>query len=504
MQCFHRSYFAVIQLGNISFRTALDTGSSDAWLISSACTTSACSVPKYQLAYKSPSFVTVNNNQTAFNVSFADGTFANGFVALETFQVKNLTVPNQGFGVVSHSNLSFTDDISGLLGLGFPRLSTIFNSVPSLTPFFATMAQRGQLEYPLFGLNLGMNTSDTGSLTFGAVDGSVVSNISSIVWNEVMPFAPFGSESNASSYLQWTIPMGNLTVNGTSLTPIPTYSNISRNSLALFDVGTSGIFGPFQDVSRIYSAIPGSRLVDEAGQWVVPCDANETISFSFGHKIFLMQPTDYLIGPSESTPDLCLSWPRARAPTSDGIDWQLGTPFLRTVYSIFSFGIDTKEAPMIGLFPLRNATAPVQSPDEVASFFSAASATVSTVLPNFLLSTPSPTTPPYAFNTSVSVSVGEIVSSGLATSTYSPAIGSHHVNATAIPTLAPSPTLATFILTSDGQLVTSVSTAASPSITLGTPPGWSNGSTSHARVTLGTAVFAAFVPLFLLSARLVL
>jgi hypothetical protein len=33
------------------------------------------------------------------------------------------------------------------------------------TPFFATMAQRGQLEYPLFGLSLGDNSS--GSLTFG-------------------------------------------------------------------------------------------------------------------------------------------------------------------------------------------------------------------------------------------------------------------------------------------------------------------------------------------------
>lgn len=37
-----------------------------------------------------------------------------------------------------------------------------------------------------------------------------------------------------------------------------------------------------------------------------------------------MQPTDYLIGPTESTPDLCLSWPNAQPPTSDGVDWQLG------------------------------------------------------------------------------------------------------------------------------------------------------------------------------------
>ncbi|GJE88752.1 A1 family peptidase [Phanerochaete sordida] len=498
-----QSYYSVIEVGNISFRVSLDTGSADAWLVSSACTTSTCNdVPKYQLAYHSPTFQAVNNNLTAFNVSFADGTFANGFDAFETFSVANLTVDGQAFGVVTNSNITLTDEISGILGLGFPRLSTINQFIPAGSPFFATMAQRGQLEYPLFGLNLGQNS--TGSLTFGAVDGSVVENITSIVWNEVMPFAPFGTESNTTSYLQWTIPLGGISVNGTAVNPEPTYSNLTSTSIALLDVGTPGIYGPFQDVSRIYAAIPGSRLVDAAGQWVIPCDANHTIAFKFGGQTFVMQPTDYLIGPTSGTPDLCLSWPRASAPSSDGIDWQLGTPFLRTVYSVFSFGIDTKEPPQIGLYPLRNASAPVESPQAVASFFSAQSATVGTNLPNFLIPTPSPAVPSYTFNTSFSTKPGQIVSSGLATSTYSAAIGTHHVNATAIPTLSPSPTLFTLILTSDGQLVTSVSTAASPSITLGTPPGWTNASPATLRMSLGTIAVSVLVPSLLFFARLVL
>lgn len=70
-----RSYYAVISAGNISFRVALDTGSSDTWLMSSACTSSVCKkVPTYPLAYSSPSFVSINNNETAFAVSYADGT----------------------------------------------------------------------------------------------------------------------------------------------------------------------------------------------------------------------------------------------------------------------------------------------------------------------------------------------------------------------------------------------------------------------------------------------
>lgn len=79
--CSSRSYYAVISVGNASYRVVLDTGSADLWLVSSACQEATCSVPKYQLGYKSPTFLSINNNQTAFNVSFADGTskYTSGF-----------------------------------------------------------------------------------------------------------------------------------------------------------------------------------------------------------------------------------------------------------------------------------------------------------------------------------------------------------------------------------------------------------------------------------------
>ncbi len=48
----------------------------------------------------------------------------------------------------------------------------------------------------------------------GAIDGSVVTNRSLVEWNEVVPFAPFLSDSNgnASSYLQWAIVLENISV----------------------------------------------------------------------------------------------------------------------------------------------------------------------------------------------------------------------------------------------------------------------------------------------------
>lgn len=39
----------------------------------------------------------------------------------------------------------------------------------------------------------------------GAVDVSVVQNVSDIVWNEVVPFSPVGTRWNTSGYLYWAI-----------------------------------------------------------------------------------------------------------------------------------------------------------------------------------------------------------------------------------------------------------------------------------------------------------
>lgn len=159
-------------------------------------------------------------------------------------------------------------------------------------------------------------------------------------------------------------------------------------------------------------------------------------------------------------------------------------------YDCLSFGINTKEPPLIGLYSLHNSTDTPDTPDSLASVLSSLSATVATTLPNFPLATPTYTTPAYAFNTSVSHAAKGIVTSGLATSTYQPIIGLQSMfNATALPALTPSPTLVTLVVTnSAGFIVTSTSTFTDPEVTLGVPPGWNAGS------VLRTSFFAVAVP----------
>jgi len=485
------TYYVVLQAGEISFRAAIDTGSSDFWLVSTACDTQTCSaVPRYPLTYASPTFVSINNNATTFALSYADGSSASGFVAREALEVSNVTAPNQAFGVVTNSNVTLNDEVSGVLGLGFPRLSEIYAATANATPFLASLSEQGILDYPILGLSLTRNS--TGTLALGAIDVSVVQNVSEIVWNDVVPFSPIGTQTNTSGYMYWAIHMTNFAVNGSELTPIPTYPGPTDNSsIALLDVGTPGLYGPYQDVTRLYALFPDSRLVDDSGQWAIPCDSSATLSFSFGPgNTFVLQPTDYLIGPTEGNPDLCLSWPKASPPSADGIDWQLGTPFLRTVYSVWSYGIDYNQPPMIGLYPLLNSSAPVESPAFVSSFFSAASATVATMLPNYILPTPTFTTPPYAFNTSVPATLGEIVLSELATSTYEPILVTPAVGVNELPKVSDAYTL--IVTDAQGDVLTSTYHITQPSVVLGLPPGWSGARTLHAPyVGLGIPILAA-------------
>lgn len=463
------SYFTVIQVGPYNFRVALDTGSSDLWMVDSDCTASQCqNLPTYPLVYPNSTFQSVNSNQTNFNVQFADTTAASGFVGKEEVTFANLSIPDQALGLVSTTNVTLTDEITGILGLGFSRLSAISSSVNNSAPFFARLAQEGLLDYPLFGLSLTRN--DTGTLAIGAIDGTVVTNVSRVVWNKVVEFSPFGSESNSSSYLQWVIPMSSFSFDNTSLTPEPTYPGVAKGnqSLALIDVGFPGIAGPIQDVSRLFQSIDDSRLVDsESGMWAIPCETDKTISFAFGGHEFVLQPTDYLIGPAAGNPDLCLTWPVASASDGDGIDWQIGTAFLRSVYSVFSFGIDDKEPPIIGFFPLTQSNNLTESSDEVSTFLSSISATIATTLPDSLLSTPTESVPSYIFNSSIAAPTGGIVTSALGASTYSP-IFAKATNLSAIPFITPTPT-ATTIFVTDASGVVSSTVIIQPSIVLGAP-----------------------------------
>lgn len=249
---------------------------------------------------------------------------------------------DQAIGVVNATNLTLAAErVSGLFGLGPPRLSALAplfdDAGDEGAPVLSRLARNGSLGAPLFGLHLEKNTTLGGSLTLGAVDGDLVRDQSLLQWHPVVPFPPFNGaarQNESSPFLQWAVQLTNVTVNGTDPAKLfsAAYPETRNETYALLDSGASGIFGPIEDVEYLFSRVDGSRMVSD-GLWLVPCSTRATLTFAFGGRDYVLQPSEWLIGRVSTNQQECLAWPVGVAPSGDGIGWQLGTPFLRTVRS---------------------------------------------------------------------------------------------------------------------------------------------------------------------------
>jgi phytepsin len=101
-----------------------DTGSSDLWVISDACT-QGCngSAPPY----------TQSSLQSAgipFSILYGDsahGTFAAGLIGSDRVDLAGITLQNQSFAAVNRTNTSVTDfGAAGIFGIGFPINRCVF------------------------------------------------------------------------------------------------------------------------------------------------------------------------------------------------------------------------------------------------------------------------------------------------------------------------------------------------------------------------------------------
>lgn len=96
----------------------------------------------------------------------------------------------------------------------------------------------------------------------------------------------------------WHIPMDSIQVDGQNVTDIGTPS-------VAIDTGTTLIGGPSDDVASLYSQIPDAQQAGDGyeGYWTFPCDANFSVSFGFGGRLFNMTDEDFNLGLFEEETD---------------------------------------------------------------------------------------------------------------------------------------------------------------------------------------------------------
>ncbi|CAL8469579.1 g9120 [Coccomyxa elongata] len=333
-------YYGEFYLGSPpkQFTGCFDTGSSDTWVPSVACLDPSCQShdrfnPLQSSTFKSSattdtpaaSVLQRTSSWGPFMVTYGTGQVA-GTVAADTLTVGDITVKNQGFGLVLRASTDFLDiSCDGLFGLGFPQISNL-----RTTPAFFNMLSDGQLDQPVFTLYLNPDVTKepAGELAFGTIDATRY--VGKLTYTPVVE----------KKY--WTVALSGVQISGTDVSVAATR--------VVIDSGTSAILLGPEDSTAIHKAIPGMALDRQSGYWVVKggCAAVADlppVTFVIGGTPYALPPQLWTRpAASESSTDFsgqCVSVLIGSGISSNTI---LGAPFLRGFFSVYSYDMATKAA----------------------------------------------------------------------------------------------------------------------------------------------------------------
>ena len=316
-------YFANLTLGTPpqSFRTHIDTGSSDLWVLASSA--SVCSDPSNRAgcaqsgtyaANVSSSYIYKNS---AFNVTYTDTSGASGDYATDTLRIANLTVQNFQFGIGYKSNTP-----QSILGIGYPTNEAgpnrvgqqPYNNLP------AAMAGTSVIGANAYSLYLNDLEANAGSILFGGVDAAK--------YNPPLLTVPVVKESQ--TYAEFIIALTALGQNGQQ------GSIASGQAIpALLDSGSSLTYLPDNLVNGIYAAY-GAQYNAQTGAATVDCNLMNTqgsVDFTFSGVTVSVSNAELVLlgGQSPSGQPYCIfgvSPAGASAPV-------LGDTFLRSAYVVY-------------------------------------------------------------------------------------------------------------------------------------------------------------------------
>ncbi|KAJ6780024.1 hypothetical protein PWT90_08965 [Aphanocladium album] len=320
-------YFFNASLGTPSqdLRLHLDTGSSDLWVntpTSSLCKTSneVCGESGIYSANSSATYEYLNSR---FNISYVDGSSANGDYATDVFKFENIDIEKFQFGIGYTSNSP-----QGILGIGYPQ-NEVQAARSGQSPYDnlpARLLADRRITTNAYSIWLDEINSTTGTVMFGGVDKSQYhGNLVTVPVQKV-----------GSSFREFFITMTGLNVG----------SNSVANDMALavlLDTGSSLTYLPDELADSVFKAVNATWLENQQLA-VIPCESGEsdaTVTFHFSKPASISVPLNELVLPiiSENGRHPRLSDGRTAClfgifPSADGTR-VLGDTFLRSAYVVY-------------------------------------------------------------------------------------------------------------------------------------------------------------------------
>ncbi|KAF0493217.1 acid protease [Gigaspora margarita] len=296
-----RTYVGSILIGGQNLTILIDSGSSNLWVPSVYCTSTACTAGTMYDPAKSTSYrmLPPSNNFTA---NYGDGASVNGFKATDTVVLGGLSITQQTFGVATtFESRSYRG--GGVMGIRFTQ-DPRFNA-PGV---IQTLKAQKVLNKALVGVLL--NPSGSSYITLGDVPTEYAKSIS---YNKVV--------SNDT----WVVSISDVQVDGTSL---------GIKSTTLIDTGATIMYGLSNHVATLHGKISGASL--SGNIWWIPCDTKSKVSLVFNGVPYVIEQNQ-LIRNKNATTGLCRSGIQPQPQGISGIEWSLGDAFLTSVFTVFDF-----------------------------------------------------------------------------------------------------------------------------------------------------------------------
>lgn len=322
----------------------VDTGSSDLWVMSSDnpyCSSSSSSSSSSSAVADSVSNVfestedsttvtcysgtrfdasdsdTFSLNSTAFDISYGDGTFANGTYAQDTVRYGGATISNANFAFANESDSEISVFGIGLEGL--EAIVTTYNSDGSFSPTYANlpaqMVEQGVIARNVYSLWLDDEEASQGTLLFGGIDHSKYSGSL-----ETVPLLSSYSGADPNEFL-------------VKLDSISVYQGSNEAQIvecaypALLDSGTSFMMLPKPFYYAVLDSIGGVYATD--GNSFADCDLTGGLIFDFSG-LQVNVSFDQILFTVSSSSSVCQL---GILPSSSSL--VLGDTFLRSAYVVY-------------------------------------------------------------------------------------------------------------------------------------------------------------------------
>ncbi|XP_006214948.1 pepsin A-like [Vicugna pacos] len=299
-------YFGTISIGTPAqnFTVIFDTGSSNLWVPSIYCSSSACTNHN---RFNPEESSTYQGTDETLSITYGTGSMT-GILGYDTVQVAGISDVNQIFGLSETEPGSFLyyAPFDGILGLAYPSISS-----SGATPVFDNIWDEGLISEDLFSVYLSSNDESGSVVIFGGIDSSYYTG--SLNWVPV----------SVEGY--WQITVDSITMEGESIA-------CSSGCQAIVDTGTSLLAGPTDAISNIQSYIGASE--DAYGDMVVSCFSISSlpdIVFTINGVQYPLSASAYIL----ESDDSCTSGFEGMDLSSSEELWILGDVFIRQYFTVF-------------------------------------------------------------------------------------------------------------------------------------------------------------------------